>query len=139
MVIFWNSGSTFQKVSAISCNYDYYGSIFITVFIHLTHYWVAMLGYIPRTKIRNNTKDTPFGRTEPKKHLRLNKIVEREISSLIEIKSYSFSYVLSSTVTNLSWFNNWSLSYAVDRKPIKDLSSEILCFLLYILICSLNL
>ena len=52
--IVWNSGTPFQKVSALYCNYYYYGFICLVVFIRITYYLVSVLESISSTKTRNN-------------------------------------------------------------------------------------
>ena len=59
------------------------------ILILITLYWVSVLEYIPRTKIRSNTEEAQFGMpgasTEPKKYLRVKTIIERYIYFLLKI------------------------------------------------------
>ena len=81
--IICNGSTPFWKLSALYWNYEYYGYIYITVFILITHYWVSILKYISSIKIRNNAVEAPFGipgtSTEPKNNLRFKLLVERKI------------------------------------------------------------
>ena len=85
-VIVGNSGTQFQKVIVIYCNYYYYGLIILTDFILITFYWVSMLGFISSTKLRDNIEKAPFGipgvSTEHENGLRFKPIIESEIVSV---------------------------------------------------------
>ena len=74
------------------------------ILILITFYWVSMLKYISRTKIKNNTEEAPFvipgERTEPENYLRVKPIVEIKIGFLRNSTS--------TLVTKLIWYCNQS-------------------------------
>ena len=92
-VIVGNSGTPLQKVSAIYCNYYYYGLIHLTDFYTYYFIWCFRAQFIYSTKLRNNTEDAPFGilgaRSEPMNDLNLQPIFEIDIGFLFLIDRYS--------------------------------------------------
>ena len=91
--IIWNSGTTFRKVSAPYCNYEYYGSIYLINFYLLLTVGFQCLNLFPTHKIRNNIADPPFGIprvcNELENNLRVKLIVESEIGFLFYFDRYS--------------------------------------------------
>ena len=63
------------------------------VFVLITLYWVFMLEYISREKIRNNTEDAPLCiprvSTEPGNDLKVKRIIDSDIVLQLEIYRYS--------------------------------------------------
>ena len=92
-MVVWNSGTPFQKVSALYCKYYYYGFIYLAVLYLLLTIGFPCSNIFTEQQIRNNTKESPSGipgaSTEPENYLRFKLIVESEIGFLLEIYWYS--------------------------------------------------
>ena len=138
----WNIGTSFRKVSALYCNYDYYGFIYLTYFILITYYWVSMLEYIFSTKnkkqhIRGTIWHTGCEHCTQKP---FEGKADRWYRDWFSVGIWPVLKWLSwsGTVNIQSYCDNQSLSYKVDRKLIEYLSLKSARLSLSSLSCSLT-
>ena len=53
-VIVWNSGMPIQNVSALNCNYYYYGFIHLVIFALITYYLISVIGSFLSQKLETS-------------------------------------------------------------------------------------